>query len=61
MKRLFFVGVGELPLNSSQQEWVDLKYLERGNVTSSHVYEDKPPNKVLGACESCRHYCGHNR
>ncbi len=32
MKRLMFVSVGELPVNSSQHEWIDLKYLEKGRM-----------------------------
>ena len=30
MKRLWFLSVGELPLKSAHDDWVDLKYLEKG-------------------------------
>ena len=30
MKRMWFVSVGELPLHTIHDEWVDLKYLEKG-------------------------------
>ena len=30
MKRMWFVSVGELPVRTIDDEWVDLKYLEKG-------------------------------
>ena len=30
MKRLMFLSVGLLGAHTAQEEWVDLKYLERG-------------------------------
>ena len=30
MKRMWFVSVGELPVRTIHDEWVDLKYLEKG-------------------------------
>ena len=32
MKRLMFVSAGQLPPSTAQDEWVDLKLLEKGKV-----------------------------
>ena len=32
MKRMWFVSVGALPVQTIHHEWVDLKYLEKGKL-----------------------------
>ena len=32
MKRMWFVSVGALPVQTIHDEWVDLKYLEKGKL-----------------------------
>lgn len=42
MKRLMFVSVGQLSVHSSQDEWVDLKYLEQGKVSTVANWGEAP-------------------
>ena len=40
MKRMWFVSVGALPVRTINDEWVDLKYLEKGMCTAGgSVYQ----------------------
>lgn len=48
MKRLMFVTAGVLPVETANQEWVDLKYLEKGLRKASLL------NKTLTPMEEWR-------
>ena len=59
MKRMWFVSVGALPVRTIHDEWVDLKYLEKGKLLKFMHFTIMI--KRTGLCFDCVGLCTDHR